>query len=341
MPTRLAKYFGSLAVVAALALPAHADPVADFYKSHTVTMLVGYTTGGGFDLYARSVAAHIGKYIPGHPTVIVQNMSGAGSLKAANYIYNVAPKDGTVFGLVRAPVMEPIIGSHGAAFDATKFTWIGSGTSDLTICGFIGNPKIKTLTDAEKYPATVAGSGPGSDEDMFTKILDNLFGLKLQLVSGYPGGAEMLLAVERGEVDGRCGWSYSSIKITKPDWIAQKKLKVLAVLALERAPELPDAPAIMEFAKTERQKKILRLVLNCQIMGRPFAAPPNVPADRAAALRKAFEDTMKAPVFMAEMKTRKMEVSPLDWQKIDALMKELYATPKDIGDETKAIIAGK
>jgi len=328
-----------LLLAAALTQPARADAVEDFYKDRAVTIIAGYSSGGGFDLYARVVANHLGRHIPGQPRIIVQNMPGAGSMRAANHLYNVAPKDGTVISLTRSPVIEPLVGSSGAAFDATKFTWLGSGASDLTVCGLLGNPKVNTMADARQTQFTLGGLGPGSDEDMYSKILRKLFGLKIHLVSGYPGGAELTLAVERGELDGRCGWAYSSIKISKPDWIAEKKIKILNVLALERSPELPNVPAIMEFATTERQKQILKFVLNAQTLGRPFAAPPGIPADRAAALRKAFDATMADPALLAEMKAKKLDVDHIRWQGIDTLLKDLYSTPKDVVEETRAIIA--
>ena len=174
---------------------------------------------------------------------------------------------------------------------------------------------------------------------MYSKILRKLFGLKIHLVSGYPGGAEMILAVERGELDGRCGWAYSSIKISKPDWIAEKKIKLLNVLALERSPELPDVPAIMEFATSRAAQADLPVRAQRPDARRPFAAPPGIPADRAAALRKAFDDTMADPALLAEMKAKKLDVEPIRWQSIEALLKDLYATPKDVVDETRAIIA--
>ena len=330
-----------LLLVATLTPPAHADGVEDFYKDRMVTLIAGYSSGGGFDLYARVVANHLGRHIPGQPRIIVQNMPGAGSMRAANHLYNVAPKDGSVISLTRSPVIEPLVGATGAAFDATKFTWLGSGASDLTVCGLLGNPKVNTMADARQTEFTLGGLGPGSDEDMYAKILRKLLGLKIHLVSGYPGGAELILAVERGELDGRCGWAYSSIKISKPDWVAEKKIKLLNVLALERSPELPDVPAIMEFATTERQRQIFRFVLNAQTLGRPFAAPPGIPADRAAALRKAFDATMADPALRAEMKAKKLDVEPIRWQSIEALLGDLYATPKDVVDETRAIIAGE
>jgi len=326
--------------VGLLTQPAAADTVADFYKDRPVTLIAGYSAGGGFDLYARIVANHLGKHIPGQPRIIVQNMPGAGSTRAASHLYNVAPKDGTVIALARAPVIEPLIGVSGGAFEATKFTWLGSGASDLTVCALLGNPKVNTMADAARTQFTLGGLGPGSDEDMYAKILKKSLGLKIHLVTGYPGGAEMILAVERGELDGRCGWAWSSIKISKPDWIAEKKIKILNVLALERSPELPDVPAIMEFATTERQKQIFRFVLNAQTLGRPFAAPPGIPADRAAALRRAFDDMMADPALLAEMKSRKLDVDHIRWQTIETLLRDLYATPRDVVEETRAIIAG-
>src|SRR5215470_1737179 len=181
-----------LVLAAAMTLPAHADPVEDFYKDRTVTLIAGYSSGGGFDLYARVVANHLGRHIPGQPRIIVQNMPGAGSLRAANHLYNVAPKDGTVISLTRSPVIEPLVGSTGAAFDATKFTWLGSGASDLTVCALFGNPKVNSMTDAKQTQFALGGLGPGSDEDMYAKILRKLLGLKIHLVSGYPGGAELI-----------------------------------------------------------------------------------------------------------------------------------------------------
>jgi len=333
-------WLGGLALAAALAAPAHADSVAEFYKGKSVTLIAGYSAGGGFDLYSRVIANYLGKHIPGQPRIVVQNMPGAGSLRAASHVYNVAPKDGTIISLTRAPVIAPLLGSAGgAAFDVTKFTWLGSGASDLTVCALLGNSKINSMADAVQHPFTLGGLGPGSDEDMYTKILRKLLGFKAQLVSGYPGGAEMVLAVERGELDGRCGWAWSSIKISRPDWIAGKKIKVLNVLALERSTELPDVPSIMEFVKADRHKQIFRFILNAQTLGRPFVAPPGIPEDRATALRKAFEDTMKDPEYLAEMTAKKLDVGPISWHAIGALLKDFYATPQDVVDETRAIIS--
>jgi tripartite-type tricarboxylate transporter receptor subunit TctC len=339
MSPRSARFLATLSTVSALALPAHADSVGDFYKSHPITLVIGSPAGGGFDLYGRVVARYFSKHLPGNPNVIVQDMPGAGSILAANHMYNVAAKDGTAIAMVRAPVMDALTGSSSTAFDATKFTWLGNGMTELSVCAQLGNPNINSIADAQKYPFTIASMGPGSDEEMFTKVLNRLFGLKDKIIAGYAGGADAVLAIERGEVDGRCGWSYSSIMIMRPQWVADKRLKILAALSLERIPGLPDTPSIMEFATTDRQKNILKLLISCEAMGRPFLAPPGIPADRAAALRKAFEDTMEDPEFVAERRAAHEPVNPMSWQELDALIKQLYATPKDLLDETRAIIA--
>src|SRR4051812_17598210 len=178
MRIQLSNWFATVALFAGLASPANAQTVADFYKDRPVTLITGYSSGGGFDLYTRVVANHLGRHIPGNPRIIVQNMPGAGSTRAAGHLYNVAPKDGTVIALARAPVIEPLVGTGGGSFDTTKFTWLGSGASDLTVCGLLGNPRVKTMADATQHEVTLGGLGPGSDEDMYAKILRKLFGLK-------------------------------------------------------------------------------------------------------------------------------------------------------------------
>src|SRR5438046_3431902 len=265
--------FASLLILAGVALlspvsPAAAQSVADFYRGRTMTMLIGYTSGGGYDLYARVLSRHMGRYIPGNPTIVPQNMPGAGSLRVAGFLYTAAPKDGTTLGMFgRGIAMEPLIGSAGAAFDARKFTWLGSGSDQVSLCATWHTSQVKTWGDMLKSPFTVGGEGPGSDPDMFAIMLKNLLGAKLKLVSGYPGGAEVNLAMERGEVEGRCGWSWSSIKITKSDWLAEKKINLVLQMALKKSPELPDVPLVMDAARNERERQVLRLVLARQAMG--------------------------------------------------------------------------
>ncbi|AMN44932.1 Bug family tripartite tricarboxylate transporter substrate binding protein [Rhodoplanes sp. Z2-YC6860] len=322
--------------------PARAQSAADFYRGRTVTLLVGYSTGGGYDTYARILARHMGRHIPGNPTIVVQNAPGAGSMRAANTLYNVAPKDGSTFGMFgRGIALEPLIGTSPAQFEATKFTWLGSGADEAAVVVIRSEAGIKSWSDMVSKPFTVGGEGTGSDPDVYALMLRNVFGVKLKLVSGYPGTTEMALAIERGEVDGRASWSWSSLKSLKPDWLTQKKIVTPVQLNLAKSADLPDVPLLGEFATTERQRQIMRLVLSRQTMGRPFTAPPGIPADRAAALRAAFDETMQDPEFLAEAKGRGQEVNPVSGAAIDKLLAELYATPKDVTEETKRAISGQ
>jgi len=330
-------------VLAAGTQPARAqNAVAEFYRGKTVTLTVGYSSGGGYDTYARILARHLGKHIPGNPQIVVQNAPGAGSMRAANTLYNVAPKDGTAIGMFgRGIALEPLIGSSPAQFEAQKFLWLGSGTEEAAVVVVWAAKGIKTWADMTSKPFTVGGEGTGSDPDVYALMLRNVFGVKLKLVSGYPGTAEMALAIERGEVDGRASWSWSSLKSLKPDWISGNKLSLPVQLNLTKSPDLPDVPLLGEFATTERQRQIMKLVLSRQTMGRPFMAPPGVPADRAKALREAFDATMKDPEFLAEAKLRGQEVNPVSGAALDQMLAELYATPKDVIAETKAAISGQ
>jgi tripartite-type tricarboxylate transporter receptor subunit TctC len=320
---------------------ARAESVADFYRGRTVTMLIGYSVAGGYDIYARVLGRYIGKHIPGNPSVVPQNMTGAGSLRAANYLYNVAAKDGTVFGIFgRGLAMEPLLGDSATQYDATKFTWLGSITNEISVCVSWYTSPVKTWDDLLKHQMTVAGQGSGSDPDIFPLVLKAIFDAKIKLISGYPGTNESSLAMERGEVDGRCGWSISSIESDQPSWIADKKLNFLVQLALTKSPKLPDTPLVMDLATTDRQRQILRLIFSRQVMGRPFAAPPGIPAERVAALRTAFDETMRDPEFLAEAQKERLEVNPVTGAEIDKLLADLYRTPPDIVTEARSAIQG-
>jgi tripartite-type tricarboxylate transporter receptor subunit TctC len=336
-PLLLCLVAGSALLAAAQAT---AQPATDFFRGKTVTMLIGYTSGGGYDIYARVLSKHLGRHIPGHPTVVPQNMPGAGSLRVANFLFNAAPKDGTTLGMIgRGLAVEPLIGASVAQFDGRKFTWLGSGSDQVSLCTTWHTSAIKNWDDMRAKPFTVAGEGSGSDPDMFATMLRNLMGVKLKLVSGYPGGPEMNLAMERGEVDGRCGWSWTSIKITRNEWVTAKRITLLLQMALQKNPALPDVPLVMDLAGSERERQILRLVLSRQQMGWPFLAPPDLPPDRAQVLRQAFDNTMRDPEFLAEAAQRQLEVNPMRGADIDRLLRELYATPPDVIAATKAVIA--
>lgn len=327
------------ALVALPASIARAESPAEFYKGKTVEMYIGYSVGGGYDVYARMVARHLGKHIPGNPTIVPKNMEGAGSLRLANWLYKVGAKDGTVFGTIgRGVPFDPLLERKGAAFDGEKFTWIGSANNEVSVCVSWYKTGVKTIQDAMKQQITVGGTGPAADTDQFPKIANGLLGTKFKVISGYPGGNNAVLAMERGEVQGRCGWSWSSVKATHQAWLDEKKINILVQMGLSKHPDLPNVPLIMDLAKTDEQRSILKLIFARQVMGRPFLAPPGVPADRVAALRTAFMDTMKDPEFLADAKKTKLEINPVSGEAVAKLVNEVYKTPKDICQKAGALL---
>jgi tripartite-type tricarboxylate transporter receptor subunit TctC len=323
-----------LVALLALASPAQAQSVEEFYRGKTITISVGFTAGGGYDLYARVLGRHMGRHIPGNPQLVVQNMPGAGSLKATQYVYSVAPKDGTVLASVsRGMATEPLL--NDAKFDATKLTWIGSVTSETSICATWHTSQVKTWDDMFKREFTLGGSAVGADPDTFALILRNVFGAKVKLVTGYPGGNDINLAMERGEVDGRCGWSWSSLKSQK-QWLPQ--VNPLVQFALEKSADIPQVPFALERAANEEQRQVLRLLVAGQYLGRPFFSTPDIPADRKEALRAAFDATMKDAQFLAETTKLNLEVTPATGKAVDAFLATLYATPKDVVRKAAAAI---
>jgi tripartite-type tricarboxylate transporter receptor subunit TctC len=322
------------AALMTLGASAHAQSVADFYKGKTITLAIGFSSGGGYDLYARHLARHIGKHIPGNPTVVPQNMPGAGSLRAANYIFSAAPKDGTYFGtFARTTGINPLLQS-GATFDSRQFSWLGSVTDDVSTCVTWAATGIKTWADFLKKPSALGGQGPSSEPDMFARLYKNVFGAPIKLVPGYPGTNEIALAMERGEVDGLCGISWSTLKARHAKWLKDKKINLIVQSSLKKSPEIAaevgDVPLVMDLTKDKEKLQILKLILAAQEMARPFAAPPGIPADRKAALVKAFDDTMKDPDYLAEAKKLDFDVNPVSAKAIEDLLAELYATPKDV-----------
>ena len=329
---------GALALLATA--PAHAAGVEDFYKGKQINVVIGYSPGGGYDVYARLLARHMGRHIPGNPTLVPQNMPGAGSLKALMYIYEVAPKDGLSFGTVgRSEPLAPLLTPKEAKFDATKLTWLGSISTDVNLCVSWSSSPIKSWDDMLAKQYTVGGTGQGSDPDGYALLMKNVFGAKIKLVTPYPGTNDIDLAMERGEVDGLCGYSWSTIKIQHAAWLKEKKLNLLVQAALAKSPELADVPLVMDFAKTPEQKAVVTLVVAGQQMARPYFAPPGIPADRAQALRQAFDDTMKDADFLAEAKKSNFDIDPVSGAQIERLLKDVYATPKDAVEKAAKAIA--
>ena len=323
------------------AVPAHAEDPASFFKGRDVLMEVGYSPGGAYDVYARAVARFLGRHIPGNPTVIVKNMEGAGSLRLANWLYNVAPKGGAQIGTIgRGIAFDPLLGKPGLCFDALKFNWLGSANNEVSVCVAWSTSGVTKLEDLYSRQMSVGGTGGGSDTDVFPQVLNGMLGTKMKLVTGYPGGNDIDIAMERGEVQGRCGWSWSSVVATHPDWVSQHKINILAQLALSKHPDLPDVPLITDFAKTDEQRQILKLIFARQVMGRPYLAPPGLPQERAAALQQAFTDTVKDPEFLAQAKQQKLEINPVSGSEIEKLLKEAYQTPAVIAAKAARLVNG-
>jgi tripartite-type tricarboxylate transporter receptor subunit TctC len=313
---------------------AHAADVSDFYKGRTVSIIIGYSVGGGYDTYGRLLARYLANHIPGRPNVVPQNMPGAGSIKAANYIYSVAPKDGTAIGTFgRTVPVAPLLGTAGASFDATKFAWLGSISRDTSLCITSRRSSVRTWDDFLKTQSTLGGEGSGSDPDVFSLLYKNVFGAKIKLVSGYPGTNDTSLAMERGEIDGFCGLSWSTLKSRHPDWLKDKSINLIVQAGLRKEPELPDVPFALDLARTDEQRQILKLVLVSQQMARPFAAPPGLPADRRGALLTAFAETLRDADFLAEAKRETLDVDPVSAGEVDAMLAEAYATPKAVAEK--------
>ena len=323
------KSFLILAAVAALASVAKADSVADFYKGRSVSMIIGYSVGGGYDAYARLLAHYFGRHIPGEPSIVPQQMTGAGSLRAANYLFSVAPKDGSVLGTFSRSVgIAPLLGQ--AEFDSRKFTWLGSMTNDDTTCVTWNSSPIKTWTDFLTKPSKLGGLGADADPDIWALLYKNLFGAKLQLVSGYPGTNDVVLAMERGEVDGLCGLSWSTIRTRHAEWLTGHSVNIVVQAALKKEPEIAAVPLATDLVSNPEQLQIIRLLLASQAIARPFVAPPEIAADRKSALIAAFDATMRDADFLAEAQKLNFEIHPVSAATIDALLAEVYATPKDV-----------
>ena len=318
-----------VAALAALANVARADSVADFYKNRSVSMIIGYSVGGGYDAYARLLARYIGRHIPGEPSIVPQQMTGAGSLRAANYLFSVAPKDGSVLGTFsRSMGIAPLLGQ--VEFDSRKFSWLGSMTDDDTTCVTWNSSPIKTWDDFLNKPSKLGGLGADADPDIWALLYKNVFGAKLQLVSGYPGTNDVVLAMERGEVDGLCGLSWSTIKTRHAEWLTSHAATIIVQAALKKEPQIAAVPLATDLVTKPEQLQIIRLLLASQAMARPFVAPPDIPADRKLALIAAFDATMRDADFLGEAQKLNFEIHPVSAPTIDGLLAEVYATPKDV-----------
>lgn len=316
----------SAAALAAFAAPVCAQSVEEFYKGRTVEMVVGTNPGGGYDLYGRLIGRAIGKHIPGAPAVVVKNMPGAGHLKMTNWLYNVAPKDGTVMGTVpQAIAIEQALGTEGIQYDARKFTWIGRVAPVVEVTYTWHTSPTKTLEDARRRETVMGGSGAASPTVFYLKALNQLAGTKFRIIASYPSNNDTNLAMQRGEVEGGSK-AWASMKVDNADWLRDKQVNILVQYAEHRSPDLPDVPLMMELGRNDDERKALQLFAQGNTMGRSIMATPGIPADRVAALRKAFMATMNDPDLIAFTKERKIDFGPaLSGQELEKLVEETLA----------------
>ncbi|HWG03619.1 MAG TPA: hypothetical protein VG271_01270 [Beijerinckiaceae bacterium] len=345
MPNKNTKTWASLVIaVATLAgvsnQIAAADPIADFYRGKKVEVMIGFGSGEAYDTYARILAKYMQKYLPGNPLFVPEDMPGAGSLNAANTIYNIAPKDGTAFGTTHrfVPLM-PLLGVQGPKFDPLKYTYIGSMNRENTLCISWKGSGIDTIQDAVTHEFTVGTTGAGAELTTFNSTLSHLLGLRLKVVSGYQTSLEVDLAMSRGEVQGRCGVSYGTLKNTEPDWLANNKVDILLQLGLSKDPELPNVPLFGDLVKDQRDRQALQLMLAPAEIGRPFFGPPDIPAERTAALRTAFDAATKDPQLIEEAAKQRLGVSPVSGADMQALIERAYRSPQPVIDRARALVA--
>lgn len=318
---------------------ARAQTPAGFYKGRQLTMLVFSGPGSTYDIYARLLVRHFADHIPGKPTFIVQNMLGAGGLKEIEYLYRIAPKDGSVMGVVgRGLPFEPFLGKDEATFDPLRFVWLGSMNRDVTFAMSWHTSKVKTFEDLKHNDLLVPGTGAGADSEIMSRAFNSLAGTRFKVIQGYRDTADAALAMERGELDGLAYWSWSALIVAHPDWVRDKKVNLLFHTGVDPVAAVPDVPRIRNLIETPTDRSALEFLLGREIMGRPFLAPPGIPADRAAALRTAFAETLRDPAFQQDAEHARIDTELVTGEEVDALLQRSASAPKAIIDRVKQVL---
>ena len=334
---RIPRIAAAVVAVSMVAASAQSQPADQFFARKTITISIGYTAGGSYDLYGRLIARHLGKHIPGNPTVVAQNMPGAGSLKAANYLFSAAPKDGAALGvIVESAALEQVLGNKAAQYDAARFTYVGRVATSNNIFMMWHTSKVQSIADAQKTEAILAGTGPGSIAETVPRLLNALIGTKFKLVSGFPASTEAMLAMERGEVEG-AGSSWAAVHVAKKDWLREKKIRIILQTQPERHADLPDAPSLTEYGNTPEDKLVTALYASGSGIGRTLLGPPGIPADRLQALREAFDAMVKDPAFVADIKKLDVELDPLPGARVQDLITRTLAVPASVRE--RAMVA--
>jgi tripartite-type tricarboxylate transporter receptor subunit TctC len=336
------KYFyrGAVAVLAlrVFAHAACADEVERFYAGRKLSVVIGHEVGTGFDLYGRALARHMGRFIPGNPTLVPENMLGVAGFAAANWLYNVAPKDGSMIAIfAHTAPFEPLLGKATGRFDASKFNWIGNMDGVVGVCGVSNQAGVSKFEDlfARETVFGAGGAGTGGPLTQFPTAVKRLLGAKIKLIQGYKGSAEIRLAMARGELQGICGLPMSTVKTEWRDDFNSGRFKIILQLGRDRSPELPGVPHVYDYVKTDEDRQVFDLIFGLQAIGRPFAAPPGVPEERVKVLRSAFMNVANDPAFLAEAAKMQLDVSPTPGEEVQAFVTRMYASPKAIVERAK------
>ena len=320
------------------------DPVEQFYRGRSISLYVGGAAGGGYDAYARALGRHMGKYIAGNPTVVVQNMPGAGSNKAASYLYSVAPKDGTaIAALFPGAILAPLLTDTPIQHDPTKFTFVGSANSDVYTCVVRTDAPIKSFKDVFTQEIIVGASNEGGTTRDMPTLSNNVLGTKFRVVTGYSGTREITLAVERRETHGLCGFGYTSLLSVRPQWVADKFVRIIVQENAKGAAALnkQGVPRTVDFAKTPEDRQVMELVYSQAVIGRPYVLPEGVPRERVVALRKAFMAALADPALLAEAAKMKLDVEPMSGDDVQTMVTQLFAMPKRIVERAKQALIYK
>jgi tripartite-type tricarboxylate transporter receptor subunit TctC len=325
-----------------LLVAASSAPAADYYAGKTIDLLVGAPPGGGYDIYARVVSRHFGRHIPGNPAIVVKNMPGAGSAKAAQFVERIAPKDGTtIAGIMPGAIMGPLLDERAEAlFDPTKVLYVGTANSGTRVCVTLKGSNIRTFDDALTQKAKFGGVSTNDSTQEYGYLHKKTAGAQFDVVSGYRGTPDIALAIERGELDGVCGWDWSSFKSQKPDWLRDGKVNVLLQVSLEPHPELTrmGVPTVWNYVKNADDRKVVELVISQTVFHRSYIAPPGTPPEPLATLRSAFDATMKDPQFLEDAEKLRIDIDPLPGAKVQEVVQKLYATPRDVVARAKVAI---
>jgi tripartite-type tricarboxylate transporter receptor subunit TctC len=323
----------------AFALPAAGQSAADFYRGRTVTISVGLSAGGGYDLHARVLARYLGRHLPGTPAVVVKNAPGAGGLTLVNALYSTLPRDGTELATFeRGILLEPLLDPVQARFDPLRFSFVGSTDNDVSTCLSWHTAAVKTMDDVMRQELIVGGTGSTAIANTFPRVLNAVLGTKFRVIPGYPGANDALLAMERGETQGFCSLGFATLDAIRPGWVRDHKVNIFVQLALQKSREHPEVPLALDFARSEADRQAIALIVSPNLFARPFAAPPGVPPDRLEALRKAFDETMADPDFVAEATARALHIELVTGADLDAVLRRIYATPKEIVTRVKEAV---